>query len=228
MAIRYVDTVDMVKKAEEAGKVLMVGQSRRYTDAVQESVRRASEIGKVFNVTTIWNTYLDGPPTDWWKDPDKAGGLLIALNGSHTVDYITWLIGKQPVKVWCSAYQLKKSWGAEDEVTLVMNFDEGEMATIHLSFNYKPHTYIRFIQAEKGTMSLTEETTLVINGETVMSGEQRPGAFGVQVREFVAAIREGRQPLSSGRAVMDTIAVLEAARWSAEHNQAALVENFKK
>ena len=228
MANSYADALAMTRKADEAGRVLMIGQSRRYFDAVQQSIKRAPEIGKVINVVTNWSFFMSGAQTEWWRQKAKAGGLLIALNGSHTVDYILWLMGKPPVSVYCSMYRQRCEWEGEDMVDLIMKFDEGETGTVHLSFDYKKGAvYTRIIQGSAGSMYLDDETTLKINGKTVVTGEQCPSSFGIQMREFVGAIREGRPPLSAGKAILNSIAVLDAARWSAQHNQVARVEDFK-
>ncbi len=225
MANTYRQAVDMVQEAEQRKLIVMVGQSRRYFDAVQESKRRLGKIGKVVNSITVWNTFLEKPATEWWTKAARAGGLLIPLNGSHAVDYVSWIMEKQPVTVYARTLHVNPSWQGEDEATMVLDYGS-ETATIHLSFNTRHGMHTRVLVGTKGTMTLNGEQELTVNGEAVVQGEQRPSAFAVQVKEFADSIREGREPQSSGRMVAPTIAVLDAARLSAVTGQPVSVKEM--
>ncbi|MGQ9631612.1 MAG: Gfo/Idh/MocA family protein [bacterium] len=229
MANTFEEAQDMVRAARENNVKLMVGQSRRYFRAVMESIRRSGEIGKPLQITTVWTRLVERPPTDWWASAEKTGGLVMALNGSHAVDYILWLLKETPIRVYAETYSNNPIWEGEDEATVVMGFESGAIATVHLSFNdrlfgaTKKDYYYRHIIGTKGTMDLIDEDTLKINGETVVDEERKPEYFIVQMREqlkeFAAAIRENREPLASGEEVMQSIKVLEAARRSASEHQ---------
>ena len=156
MANSYREARDMVAEADKAGRTLMIAQSRRYYDAVQESKRRLSDIGKVINSITIWHVFLEGPATEWWTHAARAGGLLIALNGSHAVDYVTWLMGKLPQTVFARTFRNNPKWEGEDEVTMVLDYG-GPTATIHLSFNTRNGFHTRLIVGTEGTMTLNDE-----------------------------------------------------------------------
>jgi predicted dehydrogenase len=223
MSTSYELSLDMVRAAQEAQVTLMVGQSRRYYDAVQESVRlaQAGEIGRIFNVVSLWQVKVEKALTGWWKSRAQAGGLLLALNGSHAVDYITWLKGyAYPKRVYCQLGHINPDWQGEDEVTLVMTYADGSTATVHLSFNMAESRHFRIIEGTGGSMYLDNETTLTVNGQTRVSGEQKPNTFALQVKEFADSIRQGREPLSSGRLVAPVNAILDIAFESARTNQA--------
>jgi predicted dehydrogenase len=73
-------------------------------------------------------------------------------------------------------------------------------------------------------MKLVDNRNLWLNGEQIVCEPYRPyldgdPAFESQFREFVAAIREGRQPMSSAEEVRPVTQVLEAARRSAVENR---------
>ena len=79
--------------------------------------------------------------------------------------------------------------------------------------------YERYIQGTSGTMHLGDETELKLNGNIVMQGAQVPGNFALQIGEFASAVREDREPLTSGRKVLDIIRIQEAALKSAETHE---------
>jgi predicted dehydrogenase len=225
MANSYAEAREMAAEGESRGLTLMVGQSRRYFNAILESKRRIAEIGRLINSVTIWHTYLEKPATEWWKSAPRAGGLLIALNGSHAVDYVTWMMGKLPETVFTKTLHNNSLWEGEDEVTMVLDYG-AETASIHLSFNTRQFIHTRLLVGTQGTMALKGEDELNVNGQVVVSGEQKPSNFALQAQEFADAVREKREPLSSGRVVAPTIAVLDAARLSARQGKPVRVRDI--
>jgi predicted dehydrogenase len=73
-------------------------------------------------------------------------------------------------------------------------------------------------------MRLTEYATgkpfgfgyhLDLNAKRIVSGDQEPSNYTLQLREFIGAVREGRPPLASAEEIArTTMPVLDAARRS--------------
>ncbi len=163
------------------------------------------------------------PPTDWWKSSEKAGGLVILLQGSHSIDTILWLLNKIPTTVFSISRSRNPLWEGEDEADIFLGFDSGELATVHLSLSTMPYLHETIIVGPKGTMRLFEFPTektfgfsyrLEINGKTVLDGEQIPSLYTVQLKEFVGSIRENRLPTASGEELRKTMLVLDQVRKS--------------
>jgi len=237
MANTIAECEEMNRAAENAGVKLMVGQSRRFHEAVFKSKELVDkgEIGKVFSITALLFAYLRNPPTDWWSSKEKTGGLMIPLWGNHIIDYILWIFGEMPERVYCEAYSNSPNWEGEDETTILMGYSGNRHATIKMSWNtvLKPAVewdgkgkmlsssdiiYERRVQGSDGSLLLKDETFLSLNAVTVMEGKQIISNFAMQMREFASAIRENREPLTSGRFAMDIIKVQEAALKSAENH----------
>ena len=74
----------------------------------------------------------------------------------------------------------------------------------------------------------TEATALIEAGKLTVNDEPIPldetDSFTRQMAEFVAAIRERRPPSPSGRDALPTMAVLDAARRSAETGTSVALE----
>ena len=229
---------EMIKAADDAGVTLMVGQSRRFYDAVFKSKEMvdSGKIGKLVSITGLLFGYLAGPPTDWWKESQKAGGLMIPIWGSHITDYVLWMFGKCPKRVYCEAYSNNPGWEGEDEVTLILGFEDNTFATIKMSWNTRLREedwdgtgkmlsssdiiYQRFIQGSEGTLHLNDETCLSMNGRVILEGNRKPGNFALQYTEFSNAIREKRTPMASGKEIINVIRVQEAALNSAATHKA--------
>jgi len=224
MAMNLREADEMIEEARENQVTLMVGQSRRFSDAIKEiREKMMDEIGPPFRIDINFLVRFPQPPTDWWKSSKKAGGLVILLQGSHSVDTILWLLNKIPSTIFSISRSRNPLWEGEDEADIVLGFKTGELATVHLSLDTSPYLHEIIIVGPKGTMRLFEFPTeknfgfayrLDINDKTVFNGEQIPGLYTVQLREFAEAIRDNRTPIASGEEVRKTMMVLDEIRRS--------------
>lgn len=230
MAMNAREADDMIVAAKDNNVILMVGQSRRFSDAGMEIRQKMlSEIGQPFRIDISFLVSFPEPPTDWWKTSEKAGGLVILLQGSHSVDTILWLLDKTPSTVFSVSRSWNPLWEGEDEADILLSFDSGELATVHLSLNTSPYLHETIVVGPKGTIRLFEFPTekpfgfsyrLDINDKTVLEGEQVPSLYTVQLKEFAEAIRENRKPIASGEEIKETMLVLDAIRESDREGRA--------
>ena len=209
----------MIEAGSRNGVVVMIAQFRRFTQAAQEAKRRLAEMGPVYSIVHTFAVRFPGVLTDWWPSAEKTGGLALGLNGPHVVDTIVWLMGKAPTRVQATAARHNPGWEGEDEAALLLDFPDGGIGVGHLSFNAKPGYNERGIVAAGGTMRMTDDTKLAVNGQTVVDETYVPYLqggpnFDAQTREFLTAIREGRQPQASAAEIRIVVEVLEAARRS--------------
>ena len=237
MAMNTAEADEMIEETRAHGVILMVGQSRRFSDGMKEISRRLDEIGSPFRIDINFLVSFPQPPTDWWKISEKAGGLVILLQGSHSVDTILWLLNKIPSTVFSISGRQNPLWEGEDEADIVLGFDSGELATVHLSLNTSPDLHEAIIVGPKGTMRLFEFPTgktfgfsyrLDINDKTILEGEQVPSLFTVQLKEFFEAIRDNRPPLASGEEVRKTMLVLDAILRSDREGKVVQLDSAKK
>ncbi len=223
MAMNVQQADEMVEEARANRVTLMVGQSRRFSHAMKEVKNRMDEIGSPFRIDISFLVSFPQPPTEWWKSSEKAGGLVILLQGSHSVDTILWLLNKIPTTVFSISRSLNPLWEGEDEADIVLGFEPEELATVHLSLNTSPYLHETLIVGPKGSIKLSEYPTeklfgfsyrLDINDKTILEGEQIPSLYTAQLKEFFEAIRDNRPPSASGEEVRKTMLVLDAIRRS--------------
>jgi predicted dehydrogenase len=223
MALDTMSAEAMVRAADAAGVTLMVAQSRRFSDAVQNMVRRLPEIGDILRVHITFLVAFSQPPTDWWRSAAQAGGLVILLQGSHSLDSIFWWLGRTPEQIYAAAARTNPAWEGEDEADIVCRFAGGATATVHLSLSTSPPIHEALVVGKKGHFRLIERPAgapfenhyrLELNGEAVLVGQQTPSLYTHQLREFATAVRERRTPLASGREILSVMRMLDAARAS--------------
>lgn len=221
----------MIEACQTAGVTLMVGQSRRFFRALQLSKARLNELGSPFSLNYIWAVYMDEAlAPQWWKSGDSGVGIMPML-GSHTVDYTLWMFyPRQPVKLYARMFSNRHYFKEGDEAILLIIFDDGSMAVNHLSHNVRPRIHQCLIVCPHGNIIFKHDhlphqpvgvdtTSLWINGQQLMEGEQDPDNFTLEMEEFLRSIREKRKPLASGLEVRQSIRLLEAAELSAREDR---------
>ncbi|MEP9348269.1 Gfo/Idh/MocA family oxidoreductase [Xanthobacter sp. KR7-225] len=220
-----VDEADrMIAAANATGRVLMVAQCRRFFPGAQEAKKRVAELGRPLDIIHILGVDVPQAQADWWKSADATGGLALGLNGPHVIDTILWLLGEKPITVYARTGQLKpQNWQGEDQATVVLSFADGSTATGHLSFNMRPHTNERWIIGPNGSMHLTHDRILKLDGQEVIDSTLTPyiegdESFDNQFREFALAIREGRVPQASAVEIRPVVEVISAALASARQH----------
>ena len=232
MALDTAEAEAMVRAAEAARVTLMVAQSRRFSDAVQTMVRRLPEIGELIRVHITFLVSFPQPPTDWWRSAAQAGGLVILLQGSHSLDSIRWWLGRTPETIYATGARTNPAWEGEDEADVVCRFAEGKVATVHLSLSTNPALHEALVVGAKGHFRLIERPAgppfenvyrLEKSGEVLMDGLQTPSLYTRQLAEFTGAVREGRTPMASGREVLEVMRMLDAARASLRSGHAVAV-----
>ncbi|AEJ61908.1 oxidoreductase domain protein [Spirochaeta thermophila DSM 6578] len=218
MAMNLAEARKMVEAAEKKEVALMVGQSRRFSRAIQEARKARTQIGGPFRLDVSFLVKFPAPATPWWTDKRKAGHLIILLQGSHSIDTVVWLLGTLPRKVFSVSKRINPAFGGEDESDILLEFDSG-LASIHLSLNTEPYLHELVWVGDKGSLRLYEYPTnkvygfsykLEVNGEKVLEEEQIPSLYTNQLSEFIQAIEEKREPLASGREILKTMQVLDA------------------
>jgi len=177
------------------------------------------EIGRPLHIVNTWFHFRADPGSPWWTSSEKTGGLLIPLNGSHAIDLVMWLTEKVPQRVYAEKNRSNPKWQGEDDVTIVLGFDDGLIATIALSFNSRVDSYNRYIIGSEKTMYMKNDGSLAIDGTSIVEDERPLESFKGQLREFVTSIREDREPIASGRDVRAVVKVLTAVTSSANEKR---------
>jgi predicted dehydrogenase len=225
---------EMVEEARRNNITIMVGQSRRFSEAVFELQKNLPGIGRLFRIQISFLVNFPAPPTDWWKRSEEAGGLVILLQGSHSIDSILTWIKKIPLQIFAFTSRQNTQWEGEDEADILLSFDHGELASVHLSLSTSPDIHEAILVGTKGVMRLTEYSTgkpfgfgyhLDLNGVRIYSGDQTPSNYTLQLKEFIDALRQGRTPIASGDEVLDTMRVLDAARQSERERRVVFIED---
>ncbi|HEV2845180.1 MAG TPA: Gfo/Idh/MocA family oxidoreductase, partial [Thermoanaerobaculia bacterium] len=99
LALNAREAEKMVEAARDAGRLLGVDYSYRFTDGARELRRlvQAGELGRIFSLELVFhNAY--GPDKPWCFDPSLSGGGALMDLGVHLIDLAFWLLDDPPVR----------------------------------------------------------------------------------------------------------------------------------
>ncbi|KRE40788.1 Gfo/Idh/MocA family oxidoreductase [Knoellia sp. Soil729] len=214
---------------QQTGLVGMVGHTRRFNPSHQWIHRRieADEFHiQQLDVQTYFfrrqNLNALGQPRSWTDH-------LLWHHAAHTVDLFAYQTGSPVIRANAIQGPIHAELGIAMDLSIQLLAESGAVCTLSLSFNNDGPlgTFFRYI-GDTGTYLARYDDLVTGKEEPIdVSGiDVSMDGIELQDREFVAAIREGREPNSSIAAVMPcyrTLADLEgqlAQQPSAQAGQA--------
>ncbi|MFN3620285.1 Gfo/Idh/MocA family protein [Sphingorhabdus sp.] len=233
------DARQLVHQSAQADVTLMVGYNLRFLPAFESIQKLLGEnvVGRVISVQAEVGQYL---PT-WRPGQDYrlgvsanrslGGGALLEL--SHELDYLYWLFG-MPDNVYAAAGTYSDlDIDVEDLVEIVMTYNSPRrIVTIHLDFVQQVATRKCKFVGTHGTLSWDGVAgTVMIDGHDSQAEglrETQPpfDTYVAELRHFLDCIQSGADPLISAVDGYNVMAIIEAARRSAESGCAVKPEAF--
>lgn len=221
MAINVEEAIEMEQTANENGVTLMVAQCRRFFKAIETAKKQLSDIGDVVDTTHFLGVPFTKVLTEWWNDMEH---LIIELNAPHPLDTTLYLLNETPKTVYAVGGAFSDKLAGTSQTTILLTFPSGKTATVLLSFHCDPPRNERIIIGTKGTMRIKDEKDLWVGSELVITeeyGNYLEGGinFDRQIQEFCSAILENREPLASGREIINLMRVLDAVKLSLDEKR---------
>lgn len=249
MALSLDETRAMLEAEKESGKILMPGHNQRLIPTHLKAKELIAEgaIGKLlfaqFNFKHAGPEHWSIDPTNntWFFDKGRAQFGVFGDLGSHKLDLIRFLTGKEIEAVYASMMTLDKRYAdgrlidLEDNVVCQFRMCDGTPGIMHFSWtNYGQEDNSTVMYGDKGAMKIfgdyADDIVLEMrDGTTVkyhvgaISTNDNQLQSGV-IDEFVNAISEKRTPIVTGRDGHNTLAVITAGVESSEQNRWVTVE----
>lgn len=210
LADSWADAQAVLKTQQETGLVCMVGHTRRFNPSHQWVHNRivAGELAiQQMDVQTYFfrrtNINAKGEPRSWTDH-------LLWHHAAHTVDLFAYQAGKI-VQANVIEGPHHPELGIAMDMSIQLKSETGAICTLSLSFNNDGPlgTFFRYI-CDNGTYIARYDDLVTGREEPVDVSQVDVSMNGIELqdREFVAAIREGREPNSSVMQVFDCYRVL--------------------
>jgi len=158
--LRGVD--DLIDEAKHRGLTLMVGFNLRFHPALQliRKLVDRQQIGKPIAAKAHAGSYfLYRSRYHSWKDytqdyaAKKVGGGVILDSATHHIDYVTSLFGEAK-EVFCYSGRMSSlGLEAEDIAEILLKFETGTVASLHVNFVQQPYQIKYEIIGERGTIT---------------------------------------------------------------------------
>jgi 2-hydroxy-4-carboxymuconate semialdehyde hemiacetal dehydrogenase len=199
------------KAAQRAGRIAMAGHTRRFNPSHQWVHNRIVK-GELKLQQLVVQTYffrrkninLEGKPRSWTDH-------LLWHHACHTVDLFQYQTGEVAAQVFALEGPHHPELGIAMDMSIGMKVPSGATCSLSLSFNNDgpQGTFFRYI-CDNGTYIARyddlfdgKENKIDLTGVAVsMNGIE------LQDREFIAAIREGREPNGAVSQVMPAMQTL--------------------
>jgi len=213
---------ELIAAARDAGVVLMVAENYRFAYAVDKCKELMAEglIGdtRLIQVQREGNT---GIPEGWRRNAEINGGGAMIDAGIHDVDALV-NIGGFPESVYAAIPPRVAADGeGEDGIAMTARFPGGAVGLLNFSWGTPVQEARDFLHVTgtRGEIRFQPfATELVLETPASRRSFRLPPArWGVRpmIEEFVAAVRQGREPVMSGREGLKDLAVVVAAYESA-------------
>jgi predicted dehydrogenase len=237
LATRLGDARAMIAACAAANARLMTAFPMRFSPVLGE-LERAIRIGTLGELACLEGINTGTVPDQhrsWFVDPVLAGGGALIDHVVHLADAYRWLLHSEVVEVYAVANRIlqERHAGVETGGLLSLRFENGIFATIDCSWS-KPRSYptwgglsIEAIGTGGAVIADAFRQRLVLYG-TADVGISWPSwasdANVAMIDEFVAAIREDREPSATGVDGLRALEVVDAAYRSIESGEPVRVE----
>lgn len=211
MADSWADAQALVRAQKETGRVAMVGHTRRFNPShqwVHQNITAGKYNIQQMDVQTYFfrrtNINALGQPRSWTDH-------LLWHHAAHTVDLFAYQTDSPIVKANALQGPIHPELKIAMDMSIQLKAANGAICTLSLSFNNDGPlgTFFRYI-GDSGTYIARYDD--LFNGKEekidVSKVDVSMNGIELQDREFIAAIRENREPNASVHRVLDCYRVL--------------------
>jgi predicted dehydrogenase len=212
---------EMIAAAEQAAITMMIGFVHRFRTEVLEAKRLLQEHALGPPATAIDKFCSRGgphPPAWVWRQVQAGGGVLM-YGGIHAIDRLLWFLESPVATVYAHTHNYAGYGDVEDGLVAVLEFANGASAVLfENSPPYgRPGGWSTELFGPHGALRIQtgEWIELTSMSRNFTHHAQDELHFHREINEFVAAVRQGRQPsvpAAAGRAALEVaLALYESA-----------------
>jgi len=215
----------------------MVSQNYRYFPAPRAiaTMVHESALGKLYQISIDFRRYSTAGPNGRGRHHLEEQPLLVDMS-IHHFDLLRLILSREPQRVYCEAWNPEwTSFSGPSVAVASIVFEGGVVASYRGSWisaaPVTPWAGEWRMEFENGEVTWTSAADSDVTQDSVVvrprGGEARTVALPAMPRtgtwgtltEFAAAIRAGREPETSGRHNLGTVALMEAAVESAARRE---------
>ena len=217
----------MIEACDEAGVTLGCIFQRRTLFGPQLA-RKALNDGRLgdlilADVTVKW--HREQPYYDvGWRGTEELDGGVLLTQALHGIDLLQWATGGVE-RVCAETKTLHQDIEVPDTAVLSLEFENGALGTVSATTAMYPQYPITLnLHGTEGTVRWHQDEVdefVTTEGEVDYEDEEVPlsGEHVGQIQDFVDAVREGREPMVTGREGRKAVAIVAAAEKSSAEDR---------
>jgi 2-hydroxy-4-carboxymuconate semialdehyde hemiacetal dehydrogenase len=211
LADSWGDALEVDRVQRETGLVAMVGHTRRFNPSHQWIHRRVTAGELAIQQMDVQTYFFRRTNTNALGDARSWTDHLLWHHAAHTVDLFQYQTGEDVTIAHAVQGPTHPVLGIAMDMSIQLRTGTGKICTLSLSFNNDGPlgTFFRYI-CDNGTYIARYDDLVTGREEPIdVSGvDVSTNGIELQDREFVAAIREGREPIASVASVLGCYRVL--------------------
>jgi predicted dehydrogenase len=215
MATSVAECDAMIAASARGGASLMVAHCWRFHDAVRMMRARidAGDLGRIVK-TRGYGVHAGWGPSGWFAEKRFAGGGALPDMGVHAIDTARFLLGDpEPSRVCATIGTRYGGYDVDDDAILLISWSQGTNSIVESGW-WQPHK--EGLEAETELYGTGGYARIFPREEPSEDYEHcTQPMYTEQLREFLGAIEEGRQPRPSGEDGRVVIRIVEDAYASA-------------
>jgi 2-hydroxy-4-carboxymuconate semialdehyde hemiacetal dehydrogenase len=212
MADSLADAEAVVAAQRRTGVTAMVCHTRRFNPSHQWVHRRIVSGDLTLQHLVVSTLFLRRENKNALGQPRSWTDHLLWHHACHTVDLFLHQTEEEPTRAWAQQGPLHPDLGIAMDMTVGLQAPSGALCTLALSFNNDGPlgTTFRYI-GDTGTYIARYDDLVDGHDKPIDTSGVGDSVDGIenQDREFVAAVREGREPLASVAQCLPTMETLD-------------------
>ena len=208
-SLAQADALDRL--AREQGRCLMVCHTQRYYPSLV-AARRMIASGElhVHHVSTRY-LFFRRENINWQGRRRSWTDNLLWHHGCHAVDTSLWLLGGEDSVVTSQVALTSRHLNIPLDLDVSMRTPDDQLITVNMSYNSRIQFNEYLLIGEENTLLATNTKLVAPDGVILDSTTSKdgPNPIRLQDQEFLAAIRENREPAISATAIRPAMRVLQ-------------------
>ena len=231
---KYMGLKDLLDVSKKKNVPVMIGYMMRFNPCaikIKEMVEE-NRIGRIYSVVLIINSYLPSwhkyeKVNEFYAGCKKLGGGVV-LTLCHPFDYLRWLFGDVDQVTAYTRTTGILDLNVEDVADVLLRFDSGIIANVHLDHLQKPSHHVLEIIGSEGTIRWDNADGAVrwwsISCQDWMSlstpeGFERNDLFLEEMRHFIEVANGNEAPVCTFEDGIHALKIALAVHESAEEGR---------
>lgn len=214
LALSLQESEMLTALAERQGRTMMVAHTMRFWPTLAAARQRIADSELNVHSVFIHYGFLRRENVNWQGRRRSWTDNLLWHHGCHAVDTALWLLGEPAAEVAGYMGPPHQQLGIPLDLTVSLKTPRDQLVSCALSYNTMRPLLEIIIIGEETTLAIRDGKLVDPSDQILAAGGENEEASAVYLQdiEFITALRQEREPIVSGEAVLPTMRALQAVQ----------------